>query len=165
MFLTLFHVLVCNRDLTPKLATQSQNCIKRHRICGAFLRQSAKFTMRKGAGTLFCIWKRPGARTGSRPLPGVHRGQKRCRLDAGTAFWVKQKPGARIGSRPLPGGGDGEIRTLETLLTPTRFPVVRPRPARRHLQNFLFYAEQLVLYCEPNLLSTNILDRLTNLGK
>ena len=25
-------------------------------------------------------------------------------------------------------GGEGEIRTLETLLTPTRFPIVRPRP-------------------------------------
>ena len=25
-------------------------------------------------------------------------------------------------------GGEGEIRTLETLLTLTRFPVVRPRP-------------------------------------
>ena len=25
-------------------------------------------------------------------------------------------------------GGEGEIRTLETLLTPTRFPVARPRP-------------------------------------
>lgn len=34
--------------------------------------------------------------------------------------------------------GDGEIRTLETLLTPTRFPVVRPRPARRHLHIFLY---------------------------
>ena len=31
-------------------------------------------------------------------------------------------------------GGDEEIRTLERLLTPTRFPVVRPRPSRRHLQ-------------------------------
>lgn len=27
-----------------------------------------------------------------------------------------------------PYGGEGEIRTLETLLTPTRFPVARPRP-------------------------------------
>ena len=26
-------------------------------------------------------------------------------------------------------GGDGEIRTLEELLTPTRFPIVRPRPS------------------------------------
>lgn len=31
-------------------------------------------------------------------------------------------------------GGEGEIRTLETLLTPTRFPVARPRPTRRLLQ-------------------------------
>ena len=32
-------------------------------------------------------------------------------------------------------GGEGGIRTLETLLTPTRFPVVRPRPTRRLLHN------------------------------
>ena len=32
-------------------------------------------------------------------------------------------------------GGEGEIRTLEPLLTVTRFPVVRPRPTRRHLQS------------------------------
>ena len=32
-------------------------------------------------------------------------------------------------------GGEAEIRTLEALLTPTRFPVVRPRPTRRLLHN------------------------------
>ena len=31
-------------------------------------------------------------------------------------------------------GGDGGIRTLEPFLAVTRFPVVRPRPTRRHLQ-------------------------------
>ena len=30
-------------------------------------------------------------------------------------------------------GGDGEIRTLDTLLRYTRFPIVRARPATRHL--------------------------------
>ena len=30
-------------------------------------------------------------------------------------------------------GGEGGIRTLETLLTPTRFPIVRARPATRLL--------------------------------
>ena len=30
-------------------------------------------------------------------------------------------------------GGEAGIRTLEALLTPTRFPVVRPRPTRRLL--------------------------------
>ena len=30
-------------------------------------------------------------------------------------------------------GGDGEIRTLDTLLGYTRFPIVRARPATRHL--------------------------------
>lgn len=39
--------------------------------------------------------------------------------------------------KPFCFGGGGEIRTLETLLTPTRFPVVRPRPARRLLQRFI----------------------------
>ena len=31
-------------------------------------------------------------------------------------------------------GGVGEIRTLEELLTPTRFPIVRARPTTRHLR-------------------------------
>ena len=31
-------------------------------------------------------------------------------------------------------GGDGEIRTLDTLLRYTRFPIVRARPATRHLR-------------------------------
>ena len=31
-------------------------------------------------------------------------------------------------------GGEGGIRTLETLLTPTRFPIVRARPTTRLLQ-------------------------------
>ena len=31
-------------------------------------------------------------------------------------------------------GGDGEIRTLEELLTLTRFPIVRARPTTRHLR-------------------------------
>ena len=30
-------------------------------------------------------------------------------------------------------GGDGEIRTLDTLMGYTRFPIVRARPATRHL--------------------------------
>ena len=33
-------------------------------------------------------------------------------------------------------GGDGEIRTLEELLTLTRFPIVRARPTTRHLHVF-----------------------------
>ena len=33
-------------------------------------------------------------------------------------------------------GGDGEIRTLEPLLTVTRFPIVRARPTTRHLHAF-----------------------------
>ncbi len=35
---------------------------------------------------------------------------------------------ARRAARRQPGGGEGEIRTLEPLLTVTRFPVVRARP-------------------------------------
>ena len=34
-------------------------------------------------------------------------------------------------------GGDGEIRTLEGLLTLTRFPIVRARPTTRHLHALL----------------------------
>ncbi len=45
-------------------------------------------------------------------------------------------------------GGEAEIRTLEALLTPTRFPVVRPRPTRRLLQLFICVADlqRCVLY-------------------
>ena len=37
-------------------------------------------------------------------------------------------------SRAFNNGGDGEIRTLEELLTLTRFPIVRARPTTRHLR-------------------------------
>ena len=32
-------------------------------------------------------------------------------------------------------GADGEIRTLEELMTLTRFPIVRARPTTRHLHS------------------------------
>ncbi len=34
-----------------------------------------------------------------------------------------------VSKLPCSYGGEGGIRTLETLLTPTRFPVARPRPS------------------------------------
>ena len=43
----------------------------------------------------------------------------------------KQKPAKR---QVFIFGGDGEIRTLEELLTLTRFPIVRARPTTRHLR-------------------------------
>ena len=50
-------------------------------------------------------------------------------------------------------GGDGEIRTLEELLTPTRFPIVRARPTTRHLrvaqENDIFFC-QLAYYNIPS---------------
>ena len=41
-------------------------------------------------------------------------------------------------------GGDGEIRTLEELLTPTRFPIVRARPTTRHLRVLLKTSDLIV---------------------
>ena len=41
-----------------------------------------------------------------------------------------------LGYKLLFSGGEGEIRTLEPLLTVTRFPVVRPRPTRRLLHEY-----------------------------
>ena len=43
-------------------------------------------------------------------------------------------------------GGDGEIRTLEELLTPTRFPIVRARPTTRHLR---VAQETRLFICQP----------------
>ena len=42
-------------------------------------------------------------------------------------------------------GGEGEIRTLEPLLTVTRFTVVRPRPTRRLLHT-LFTTLDIISY-------------------
>ena len=39
-------------------------------------------------------------------------------------------------------GADGEIRTLEELMTLTRFPIVRARPTTRHLHT----AQEIELY-------------------
>ena len=42
-------------------------------------------------------------------------------------------------------GGDGEIRTLDTLLGYTRFPIVRARPTTRHLH---VCSSKLLLTCQ-----------------
>ena len=44
-------------------------------------------------------------------------------------------------------GGEGGIRTLETLLTPTRFPIVRARPTTRLLHVVKIY---MMLNCKRN---------------
>ena len=46
----------------------------------------------------------------------------------------------------FPFGGEGEIRTLEPLLTVTRFPIVRARPATRLLRNCS--ASQMIFDCD-----------------
>ena len=47
---------------------------------------------------------------------------------------AKMKKGLTVSSKPLKYGGEGEIRTLGTLLTYTRFPIVLLRPARTPLR-------------------------------
>ena len=49
----------------------------------------------------------------------------------------KKKKPEIITKSDFSNGGDGEIRTLEELLTPTRFPIVRARPTTRHLRVLL----------------------------
>ena len=43
--------------------------------------------------------------------------------------WGKRKAPAFVSKAGTYYGGEGGIRTLEALLTLTRFPVVRPRPS------------------------------------
>lgn len=66
---------------------------------------------RLNAGRSFRQKKGPGARNGSRPLPGGIGGQFRSALDACENPGQSKRPGARYGSRPLPGGWAGWIRT------------------------------------------------------
>ena len=83
------------------------------------------------------------ARRGHRA--GTHTGTETCPRHVSLAALVpfsnlsmlyeKQGP-PPCGRRPCFYGGDGEIRTLEELLTPTRFPIVRARPTTRHLHVF-----------------------------
>ena len=44
-------------------------------------------------------------------------------------------------------GGDGEIRTLDTLLGYTRFPIVRARPATRHLHIVARLSSAYAVFC------------------
>ena len=46
-------------------------------------------------------------------------------------------------------GGDGEIRTLDTLLRYTRFPIVRARPATRHLHIAVSSRQKLLYPLSP----------------
>ena len=64
-----------------------------------------------------------GSRTGHRPVRYTFESLQSL---------MKKIPHRVVGD--LFHGGDGEIRTLEELLTPTRFPIVRARPTTRHLR-------------------------------
>ena len=57
----------------------------------------------------------------------------------GCSIWIRISPSRIKKQQPAEWqtvifGGDGEIRTLEELLTLTRFPIVRARPTTRHLR-------------------------------
>ena len=66
-------------------------------------------------------------------------------LFSGSNPFIKRKKSTPYGCA-LFFGGEGGIRTLEPLLTVTRFPIVRARPATRHLQIFNFRQSTLLLY-------------------
>ncbi len=70
-----------------------------------------------------------------------------CKISSELSFSANEK------SHPfgwLSVGGEGEIRTLEPLLTVTRFPIVRPRPARRllHFVLRLQYHITIFFFCQ-----------------
>ena len=68
----------------------------------------------------------------------VRTGSCTCRRHVRLHIRISPNPFPKGNSHPFgwlfPFGGDGEIRTLEELLTPTRFPIVRARPTTRHLR-------------------------------
>ena len=51
-----------------------------------------------------------------------------CILTVYQSINAKKKSSCFVSKHEDLVGGEGGIRTLETFLTPTRFPVVRPRP-------------------------------------
>ena len=77
-----------------------------------------------------------GGRTWRKPLQDfymIHRPlftdiQRHPKRREPRKHWIFQR------FRGFANGGEGEIRTLETLMRPTRFPVVRARPTTRLLQ-------------------------------
>ena len=75
---------------------------------------------------------------GACPAVGEPVSLCRGRARRGTHSTRESKKKAGKFSDELTGyGGDGEIRTLEGLLTLTRFPIVRARPTTRHLHALL----------------------------
>ena len=71
--------------------------------------------------------------------PGIFYGDGEIRISETSHYKISPLPLVE----GLFYGGDGEIRTLEELLTLTRFPIVRARPTTRHLR-----------VCSKNKLST-----------
>ena len=63
--------------------------------------------------------------------------------------WINEK-GTFVNKSSFFVGGEGEIRTLEPLLTVTRFPIVRARPTTRLLHVFG------VVLCDSNIITQNI---------
>lgn len=78
--------------------------------------------------------------------------QKRCKYfaslptDNGERNTAKRQKEDRL-SAVLFCGGDGEIRTLDTLLGYTRFPIVRARPATRHLHIVARLSSAYAVFC------------------
>ena len=67
------------------------------------------------------------------------RSHWRMNTPLGCSILIRISPSRREKRKPAKRqvsvfGGDGEIRTLEELLTLTRFPIVRARPTTRHLR-------------------------------
>ena len=65
-------------------------------------------------------------------IDGFHSPHFARRLHTNPSDWIEKSKSCDL----LFSGGEGEIRTLEPLLTVTRFPVVRPRPTRRLLHEY-----------------------------
>ncbi len=81
--------------------------------------------------------KKPSCCHSPRPSSPATGSEGRGSLSHGEAFLRRISPSANAKGHPIGCpcvGGEGEIRTLERLLTVTRFPIVRARPATRLLR-------------------------------
>ena len=97
----------------------------------------------------FFLAEREGLRNpelGFTDLIGVFTGAKNTEVSRNSLATKHKKH--RLMAVLLVFGGEGGIRTLEPLLTVTRFPIVRARPATRLLQLFTRFLEALDYYNE-----------------
>ena len=120
--------------------------------CGAFpaLTQTGEakrsrllLTQRRWRDSLACFAGK-SVRENAALCCAKHRGIRQCahcrmNMPPACSIHIRISPLSKITQPPRWGGcvifgGDGEIRTLEELLTPTRFPIVRARPTTRHLR-------------------------------